>query len=48
MRVTRESLLRLAHQIAQERAYTQSDIVAIYLIGLLAPRRSFPGRQHRC
>jgi len=43
MRVTRESLLRLAHQIAQERAYTQSDIVAIYLIGSLRHADPFLG-----
>ncbi|GJQ35514.1 MAG: hypothetical protein JETCAE01_15240 [Anaerolineaceae bacterium] len=35
MRVTRESLLRIARETAQERAYNDSDIVAAYLTGSL-------------
>ncbi|MBC7877415.1 MAG: hypothetical protein H7Y59_09625 [Anaerolineales bacterium] len=35
MRVTRESLLRIAKETAQERAYNDSDIVAAYLTGSL-------------
>ena len=33
MRVTRESLLRIAKETAQERAYNDTDIVAAYLTG---------------
>jgi hypothetical protein len=33
MRVTRESLLRIAKETAQERAYNNADIVAAYLTG---------------
>jgi hypothetical protein len=35
MRVTRESLLRIAKETAQERAYNDADIVAAYLTGSL-------------
>jgi len=35
MRVTRESLLRIAKETAQERAYNDLDIVAAYLTGSL-------------
>ncbi len=35
MRVTRESLLRIAKETAQERAYNDHDIVAAYLTGSL-------------
>jgi hypothetical protein len=35
MRVTRESLLRIAKETAQERAYNDKDIVAAYLTGSL-------------
>ncbi|GAB4542060.1 MAG: hypothetical protein Fur002_11600 [Anaerolineales bacterium] len=35
MRVTRETLLRLAKETAQERAYNDSDIAAVYLVGSL-------------
>jgi predicted nucleotidyltransferase len=35
MRVTRESLLRIAKETAQERAYNDIDIVAAYLTGSL-------------
>jgi hypothetical protein len=35
MRVTRESLLRIAKETAQERAYNDMDIVAAYLTGSL-------------
>jgi hypothetical protein len=35
MRVTRESLLRIAKETAQERAYNDSDIIAAYLTGSL-------------
>jgi len=35
MRVTRESLLRIAKETAQERAYNDPDIVAAYLTGSL-------------
>lgn len=44
MRVTRESLLRLAREIAQERAYRQADILAIYLIGSLRKAEPFLGQ----
>lgn len=43
MRVTRDSLLRLARETAQERAYNQSDIIAIYLIGSLRQEEPFLG-----
>jgi hypothetical protein len=35
MRVTRESLIRIAKETAQERAFNDSDIVAAYLTGSL-------------
>ncbi len=35
MRVTRESLLRIAKETAQERAFNDPDIVAVYLTGSL-------------
>jgi hypothetical protein len=35
MRVTRESLLRIAKETAQERAYNDQDIIAAYLTGSL-------------
>jgi hypothetical protein len=35
MRVTRDSLLRIAKETAQERAYNDTDIVAVYLTGSL-------------
>ena len=35
MRVTRESLLRIAKETAQERAYNEPDIIAAYLTGSL-------------
>ena len=35
MRVTRESLIRIARETAQERAYNDHDIVAAYLTGSL-------------
>ena len=35
MRVTRESLIRIAKETAQERAYNDQDIVAAYLTGSL-------------
>jgi hypothetical protein len=35
MRVTRESLLRIAKETAQERAYNDADIIAAYLTGSL-------------
>jgi hypothetical protein len=35
MRVTRDSLLRIAKETAQERAYNDKDIVAVYLTGSL-------------
>jgi len=36
MRVTRESLIRIAKETAQERAYNNRDIIAAYLTGSLA------------
>jgi len=36
MRVTRESLIRIAKETAQERAYNDRDIIAAYLTGSLA------------
>ena len=35
MRVTRESLLRIAKETVQERAYNDSNIIAAYLTGSL-------------
>ena len=36
MRVTKESLIRIAKETAQERAYNDKDIIAAYLTGSLA------------
>src|SRR5512142_2471959 len=36
MRVTRESLIRIAKETAQQRAFTERDIIAAYLTGSLA------------
>lgn len=36
MRVTRESLIKIARETAQERAYNDKDIIAAYLTGALA------------
>ena len=36
MRVTRESLIKIARETAQERAYNDKDIIAAYLTGSLA------------
>jgi hypothetical protein len=35
MRVTRESLIKIARQTAQERAFSQKEIVAVYVTGSL-------------
>ena len=35
MRVTRESLIKIARETAQERAYNDKDIIAAYLTGSL-------------
>ena len=35
MRVTRESLIRIAKENAQERAFNDRDLVAAYLTGSL-------------
>jgi hypothetical protein len=35
MRVTRDSLLRIAKETVQERAYNDPDIIAAYLTGSL-------------
>jgi hypothetical protein len=43
MRVTRESLIRLAREIAQERAYNNKDIIASYLTGSLLTEQPFLG-----
>lgn len=42
MRVTRESLIRIAKETAQERAYNDSDIIAAYLTGSLASDEGDP------
>jgi len=36
MRVTRESLIKIARETAQERAYNDKEIIAVYLTGALA------------
>ncbi len=36
MRVTRESLIRIAKETAQQRAFTERDLIAAYLTGALA------------
>ncbi|MBM3126507.1 MAG: hypothetical protein FJZ87_15795 [Chloroflexi bacterium] len=43
MRVTRESLIRIARETAQERAYNDHDIVAAYLTGSLLHEDPFLG-----
>jgi len=42
MRVTRESLIRIAKETAQERAYNDRDIIAAYLTGSLASDEADP------
>lgn len=42
MRVTRESLIRIAKETAQERAYNDRDIVAAYLTGSLVSKEIDP------
>ncbi len=42
MRVTRESLIRIAKETAQERAFNDRDIIAVYLTGSLVSRESDP------
>jgi hypothetical protein len=42
MRVTRESLIRIAKETAQERAFNDHDIVAAYLTGALASEETDP------
>ena len=42
MRVTRESLIRIAKETAQERAYNERDIIAAYLTGSLASDEGDP------
>jgi predicted nucleotidyltransferase len=42
MRVTRESLIRIAKETAQERAYNDRDIIAAYLTGSLASDEGDP------
>jgi len=42
MRVTRESLIRIAKETAQERAYNDHDIIAAYLTGLLVSKETDP------
>ena len=43
MRVTRETLIRLAKENAQERAYNNKDILAAYLTGSLLTEEPFLG-----
>jgi hypothetical protein len=43
MRVTPESLIRVAKETAQERAYNDHDLIAIYLIGSLLSDEPFLG-----
>ena len=43
MRVTRESLIRIAKETAQERAYNNKDIIAAYLTGSLLTEEPFLG-----
>jgi len=43
MRVTRESLIRLAKENAQERAYNNKEIIAVYLTGSLLTEEPFLG-----
>ena len=42
MRVTRESLIRIAKETAQERAFNDRDIIAAYLTGSLAAQDTDP------
>jgi predicted nucleotidyltransferase len=42
MRVTRESLIRIAKETAQERAYNDRDIIAAYLTGSLISKEIDP------
>ncbi len=42
MRVTRESLIKIAKETAQERAYNDKDIIAAYLTGSLAEEEVDP------
>ena len=42
MRVTRESLIRIAKETAQERAFNDRDIIAAYLTGSLVSKESDP------
>ena len=42
MRVTRESLIRIAEETAQERAYNDRDIIAAYLTGSLVSNEIDP------
>ena len=42
MRVTRESLIRIAKETAQERAYNDHDIIAAYLTGSLVSKETDP------
>jgi len=42
MRVTRESLIRIAKETAQERAFNDSDIIAAYLTGSLVSPETDP------
>jgi predicted nucleotidyltransferase len=42
MRVTRESLIRIAKETAQERAYNDQDIIAAYLTGSLVSSDTDP------
>jgi hypothetical protein len=42
MRVTRESLIRIAKETAQERAYNDRDIIAAYLTGSLVSKEIDP------
>jgi len=42
MRVTRESLIRIARETAQERAFNDRDIIAAYLSGSLASEEMDP------
>ena len=46
MRVTRESLIRIARETAQQRAYDNRDLIAAYLTGSLLtqePMLGLPG-----
>jgi len=42
MRVTRESLIRIAKETAQQRAFNDGDIIAAYLTGSLASEETDP------